>query len=629
MGGNVLKRPGRFRFGDFLITVFFLSIAALSVKLFWLDLMQTINLQNTKPVGVVVIKKNVVQRRHTDRVLWDRLATESPVYLWNTIRVADDSAATLHVKNAGIDLDENTLIRIALTADGENLLIELTGGNISVNNSIDNSNEGGSEGGGQNQNVFVNLHGKQLQAAPGTVLSAYTGVEGVSVHVSSGSALLVEEDSVLEITRETAVTIDNDGNETWERAAVVTSPAPNARYLKSTSGPGAVNFAWNRMNLAPDEMLKLEISPERDFSRVSSSVEGLSQARVYADNGSWYWRLLSFEGAVLDAGRLTVTDSSGPKLVNPVTNGRIRYLYEIPPVNFQWEAVEEAASYIVEVSDSSDFSTLRLRRQSSTTFVTETIEEGIWFWRVMPVFPDIYSGTSSYSGTSYFKVEEAPPPPDNLPLSQWLALETTIIPPPPQVSAELIPANFAATVAMVLPLLDPSVVSAIPSRYLPPPPPPPEPPPAPRQAAASRPAPARRTAPPAAPAPEVPFPPPQNMRPGRGVTYGFDELKSLDNIRFSWDAVQGANAYVFTLYHQRTSGRVQIFRTSPLRTTSYTLENLERLDNGTFVWQAEAVRIGNRGAIERRGRVGESVFIIDVPAPGQVLLEDTGVLYGN
>jgi hypothetical protein len=119
------------------------------------------------------------------------------------------------------------------------------------------------------------------------------------------------------------------------------------------------------------------------------------------------------------------------------------------------------------------------------------------------------------------------------------------------------------------------------------------------------------------------------MLPARDTTFGFDDFKSMNNIRFSWDPVQGANAYILTLNYQTPSGNVQVLRTSPLTTTSYTLGDLGILDNGTYIWQVEPVRTGSRGAIERRGPAGESVFAIDVPVPGQVRLEDTGVLYGN
>jgi hypothetical protein len=58
------------------------------------------------------------------------------------------------------------------------------------------------------------------------------------------------------------------------------------------------------------------------------------------------------------------------------------------------------------------------------------------------------------------------------------------------------------------------------------------------------------------------------------------------------------------------------------------LENLAVLGRGTFIWQVEAVNRNSAGTIEQRGRVGENSFIIDIPRPGRVQIEDPGTLYG-
>jgi hypothetical protein len=386
------------------------------------------------------------------------------------------------------------------------------------------------------------------------------------------------------------------------------------------------------MNMAPDETLKLEVSAERNFGEIAFSTEGLSQARVLVDNGYWHWRL-SFDGMVLANGRLTVTDSTGPKLENPAANSKFRYRDELPAVNFQWKEKEEAVSYIFELSDTPDFSVQKVRRQTSAAFISETIESGLWYWRVLPVFPALYSGSSGYSQTAYFRVEQGRTAPESASLSLWLAEETVIVPVPPQVPPELVPAEFAVTVtAAPAPAPAPRPAPTPRAAPAPAPTPAPAPRPAPRPAPAPAPrptpapAPAPRPAP--APAPEAALPPPQNMRPGRGVAYGFEELSSMENMEFNWDVVQGANAYVFILYKQTPSGRVQVLRTNPFRGNSYTMD-LEILDNGTYIWQVEAVRVSSTNVVERTGRVGEGMFIINIPIPGRIQVEDTGILYGN
>jgi hypothetical protein len=122
---------------------------------------------------------------------------------------------------------------------------------------------------------------------------------------------------------------------------------------------------------------------------------------------------------------------------------------------------------------------------------------------------------------------------------------------------------------------------------------------------------------------------PGNLRPATGYTIGIEYLRTQSDITFSWAAVPDANAYIFTLYQQTASGRQAIISRPPENRTSWTLEDIRILEPGTFIWQVEAVNRGASGTIEQRGRTVENTFILDVPIPGPVRLEDTGVLYGS
>jgi hypothetical protein len=130
------------------------------------------------------------------------------------------------------------------------------------------------------------------------------------------------------------------------------------------------------------------------------------------------------------------------------------------------------------------------------------------------------------------------------------------------------------------------------------------------------------------PEPAPLLPAPLNRLPAGGHRIGIEQLRESNSIVFTWSEVQGANAYIFTLYqvtegNPNTSGsRRQIIRVPPGSRRSWTLENLATLGRGDFVWQVEAVNISSTGTIERRGRVGENSFIIDIPRPGPVQIEE-------
>jgi hypothetical protein len=667
MKNKTRRGSGYFRFFDFFVIVLFLSIAALSLDLFRDDLLLTVNLQNVEPVGTVVIKKNTVQRRHSDRVLWDRLAIESPVYIGDLIRIAEISAATLHIEDNSIDLEENTLIRITRAADGEGLQISLTGGNLSLSS------------GTESRGVNLDLNGKLVQAVPGTVMSAAAGADGrTSVQVSEGVARFIEEGRAARaISSGRAVFMNADGTERAERAVVVIQPVPNARYLKTTDEPLSVDFSWNRINLAPEQSLRLEISPDRNFTRISRAIENLnSQVQAQFDAGLWFWRL-SFENTVLSTGRLTVADGAGVRLESPAVNSLFRYRDELPVLNFQWTEAEEAVSYVIEVCDTPDFVNPQIRRRSSTAFLTESsLGEGTWYWRVMPVFPSVFNGRAGFSTAASFRVERVSSNSaalDEANLAGWLASQSPFAEPlpeiVPQIAEEISPSVILPQVNLTSPAQGAQIAGLTAlrqqtvfrwdtgaqisrSRFI-----------LSRNANPLQGQPARVITNPgrtvridsldagtwywtvevqtadgftASATPRrivvqpIPLlPAPQNLRPARGTSYGFEELKTRRTITFGWSAVRGANAYIFTLYQQASSGRRQIISATVNSGTSYTLENLQVLDRGTFIWRVEAVNITRGNVIEQRGNAGENTFALDFQPPAPVQIEDTGILYGN
>jgi hypothetical protein len=125
----------------------------------------------------------------------------------------------------------------------------------------------------------------------------------------------------------------------------------------------------------------------------------------------------------------------------------------------------------------------------------------------------------------------------------------------------------------------------------------------------------------------VPLPAPLDRLPPGGHRFGIEQLEELNSIVFSWSAVPGANAYIFTLFQDTDNGRRQIIRIPPLNRRDWTIENVAVLGNGTFFWQVEAVNTSYEGTVVQRGRIEENSFIIDIPRPGRVQVENPGTLY--
>jgi hypothetical protein len=483
------------------------------------------------------------------------------------IRVAELSTATLHIDGNDIELDENTLIRIQPSADGGGLQIELSSGNLGV------------VSGEESQGISLNLMGREVKAEAGTVLKAQTGTDGLALQVSEGNAVFLEEGNSRAIEAGTALAMDTDGTERLEPSVVVTLPRSNARYLKTSSEAFPVYFAWNRINLEPEENLKLEIAGDRDFNRIVQTIDNLDALKTSAETaleaGSWRWRLL-YEDRILGSGQITITDASGTKLLNPVIDSVVRYYDEAPNLRFQWTESEGASEYVLQISETADFRNPKIDTQTSSPFFVENrLTENTWHWRVMPIFPSHYEGESAFSKPAFFRIEQA---------------ESS----EPEALAIVIP-EAAIAAAIPIPEAEPE--------------PEPEPPPA--------------------PPPPPPLAAPRNLHPVRGSSFGFQALRRERKIDFSWQAVPQAAAYIVTINYQNPrEGPERIIRTNAINATSWTLDNLALLERGTFTWQVEAVITNRSGTILRRGRIAESTFIIDIPH-NQIEIEDVGVLYGN
>jgi hypothetical protein len=400
MSGKTGTDTGKtgFRFIDFLVILLCLSGAAISIYLFYLDLFQTFNSRNEEPVGTIIIRNNIVQRRMADRVLWDRLFVASPVYAGDLIRVAELSDATLDIDDNHFDLGENTLIRILRATDSEgHIQIELSEGSLGITT--------GAEGGAP---ITLNLMGRVVEAGPGTALTAVASDTGITLQVSEGRAVIINtgEEENRELTSGTMITLDTEGIETRVPAVVVSQPRPNARYLKSGPEPFPVAFVWNRINLEPDDALRLEIALDRNFTQTVQVIEGLDdRADTAVDAGIRYWRLLS-AGAILSTGRITVVEAAGPALLNPAADRLFFYQDAPPDLRFEWSELSEASHYILEASDTPDFTSPRIMtRVETVSFSDSSLGQGTWYWRVMPVFPAIYEGSAAYSSAASFRID--------------------------------------------------------------------------------------------------------------------------------------------------------------------------------------------------------------------------------
>jgi hypothetical protein len=394
------KPDKRKRFADIFVIVFCVSGAAFSLNLFRLDLFQSIANQNIKPMGTVTVKNNNVQRRFSDSVLWSRLTVKSPVYLGDLIRVAEYSSATLNINNGIIDINENSLIRIRASSDGEDrVVIDLNSGSLSITGS-DTADSG----------IALNVMGRVIAPTAKATLSASAGESGIKLQVNEGSATIIEEGGrSRSMEAGEALFLDTKGVEQAAPAAVVLQPRPNARFIKNNAEPVNIRFTWNVINIDQQQPLRLEIASGPNFTRIVRTAEGVNSTNAALDAGIWYWRL-SYKDTVLSSGQFTITDAVMSEPVSPIKDNQFSYS-ENMPVRFEWQPVEGVSYYILEAGLTPDIINPLITRQTIISSLVESnMEAGDWYWHVKPVFSSMYEGAASFSQVSSFNIEKADKP---------------------------------------------------------------------------------------------------------------------------------------------------------------------------------------------------------------------------
>jgi hypothetical protein len=128
--------------------------------------------------------------------------------------------------------------------------------------------------------------------------------------------------------------------------------------------------------------------------------------------------------------------------------------------------------------------------------------------------------------------------------------------------------------------------------------------------------------------PIPPLPSPGQTMPVNNSVITLAQLTRDRKITFAWDEVNGANAYIFTLFGDGEQPRVLLTNAPDMR-TSFVLENLNLLDQDSYLWQVEAVYRNRTGVLEQRGIAERHPFTIDIQPTGDLQVVDQGTRYGQ
>ncbi len=356
---------------------------------------------NELPIATVSWKYRAAQRKFSDRLLWDRLQQDSPVYNGDTIRTATGAETTVTFANNQLHLGENTIIQIQMDDTGTTS-VNLTGGSLSANSNT------GSKMQLQSGNVMVELQaGSSLNAQAGKSDS-----EALSLQVIQGNVIINGAAGSHSILQGESISIDQNGTVGNARPITVLEPAPNLQLLKFEGNTLPLQFSWKLAPLPQNSQLVFETATDKNFSQIQEQIglSGLNSMKINFTEGIHYWRFyVTIDGIPLEesqeTGRINILHATTPAPVVPLDRESFTYRTKLPTVRFMWNGNEYATSYLFEVADNLQMNNPVISQTTQRpSSIISTLNAGTWYWRVTPYYTINGRGYGKASKVQYFTI---------------------------------------------------------------------------------------------------------------------------------------------------------------------------------------------------------------------------------
>ncbi len=416
-------------FKYFVITIFICLIGAfISSALFYKGFFRALTKLNEEPIATITFKYKTAQRKFLERVVWDRLRQNSPVYNGDTIHTENLAEATVYFIDGNVmNLSENTMAQVFLS-ENQLLTAELTDGYATV--------DAGEAGAG----VVLVADGMEIALEAGSSVGA--GIEsksktsgvvgesslekeevqketeekrGLSVQVLKGNAVVQSEDGTkVDVVEGQGIAFDKQGQSL--PVLVVTNPLPNSKILSTTQEKVLVPFKWNfgETKISENQKVYLTVAIDKDFENVVAfeDITNQNETQIQLDAEKYFWKVSVVENVTNEkvltsqSGKLQIIKSLKPNQIVPAENASFSYRSRIPSIRFMWDEANQATSYKVEIATNPSMENpIVEQRTNLTSLIISTLEFGNYYWRVTPYYTINNLGFANPSEVKSFSVE--------------------------------------------------------------------------------------------------------------------------------------------------------------------------------------------------------------------------------
>ena len=317
---------------------------------------------DAKPVGEVEYKYHRVQRKYSDRMLWEEVEPKSPVYAYDWVMTKEKSDARITLSNGmKVDMDPESMVEIDETRDGVGLT--LRDGTIRADTRD------------SKQGTITAADGTRIDITKGEAQISTDG-QAVSVDVKEGNATL--HSGGKETRAQAGEVINKTQSGVTKGKTVIALKSPQQEIvLDDPDRP--VEFSFEAPQGSDD--CKIHLNAGNKTERVVRVKAGTTHAEKLGD-GTYHWR------ATCEAAGEPVSSGTGVFRIRPAPTfallapqaGETVTANSAETLALRWRS---EGTVKVELADNPAFApVLKSTETSSGSFPVPNLKPGKYWWRV-------------------------------------------------------------------------------------------------------------------------------------------------------------------------------------------------------------------------------------------------------
>ena len=392
--------------------IIFLSLCFAAIILCAVTLHQRLNkkiIAVGEEIGVLIIKRNVTQRKQNKEVFWENVKDSYPLYNRDTIRTGNNSSALIKLKDGTqLDLEENTLIVVDFLPNAAGSSIDVGQGSLRARRALPSDGKEGTAGvagvaagqaSGAQAGVVSTL---QIRASGQTInvgnadihLQQKQGQKSVNLTVNRGKLKIASASGGTKtLGTNQKLNIDASGRlKIRDLYFILQQPQDGSRFVTNRK-KSPLSFSWQKASKkkqSPGGPV-LQISKKSNFSRVIHQfalTEKNNSLKTNVSHGLYFWRIAylpsqsrSYKGLSAIYG-FTILKSEEVRLESPPNKHIISFFENEPLVNLSWSNNPFAYSYDVEIAKDRKFKQVVVKKTVQGSSTSLILGEGSYYWRV-------------------------------------------------------------------------------------------------------------------------------------------------------------------------------------------------------------------------------------------------------